>query len=127
MASLRMSGTDFIEQGIGLVAIRDTPIIESNPTECLAKKRVSCAVARLKIDDPIVAAAADMPTIRLVDLTAAIYGAEYCEQPPQEVMASPFDPGTRKLWVAILIAGSHRLIERLASDPGDRTVLATPA
>ena len=31
--------TDFIEQGIGLVAIRDTPIIESNPTECLAKKR----------------------------------------------------------------------------------------
>ena len=31
--------TDFIEQGIGMVAIRDTPIIESNPTECLAKKR----------------------------------------------------------------------------------------
>ena len=36
-------------------------------------------MARLKIDDPIVAAEADMPTVRLVDLTAAIYGAEYCE------------------------------------------------
>ena len=36
-------------------------------------------MARLKIDDPIVAAAADMPAVRLVDLTAAICGAEYCE------------------------------------------------
>lgn len=82
---LRKVWSQLKKRGIRVVAIRDTPYMgmrDKGPPECLAARQDSCAVPRnqaLSGADPIIAAAAVVPGVQLVDMTDAICGMELCE------------------------------------------------
>lgn len=67
-------------EGINVLALRDVPILDEDPTTCLSKQK-HCSFDREKAlgYDPLYEAALEDPTIPFIDMTDGICGKEKCD------------------------------------------------
>lgn len=83
------SWSELIASGIGVVAVKDIPILRFDPGDCLSRNAADCQVARADAinEDPIALAASEVKSVKLVDMNAALCGPEFCTAATGNVVA----------------------------------------
>jgi hypothetical protein len=68
------------EEGVRVIAIRNTPYLKFDPGDCLATNPAKCVTARKEVEasNVLAVAAGPLPGVRVVDMNNALCGPETC-------------------------------------------------
>ncbi|MFA6157096.1 acyltransferase family protein [Mesorhizobium sp.] len=77
---LRSIWAELNEEGVRVIAIRNTPYLKFDPGDCLAADPAKCVTVRKEVEasNVLAVAAAPLPGVRVVDMNDALCGRETC-------------------------------------------------